>query len=127
MARIGTDDPQTTSTAYHAAVHANFFNRSFYFHALQTYLEASDNTCAPAVRIELHCNFVPDEHLYPMKSHFSRQIGKHRLSLFYFYSKEGIRERFFYHSLNDLRLLHNVRRNNSSFRRRSQHSATARP
>ena len=76
-------------------------------------LNATDYTSTTTIGIELQRDFVADQDLDPMKPHFASQIRKCHFSLFRFYSEQGVGERFFNHSLNELRLLHNVRRNNN--------------
>ena len=66
---------------------------------------SSDDSRSPAVRVELHRDRVAHEHLDPMKTHLSRQVGKDSFSIRRLYAKESVGQSFLHRGLNDLCLL----------------------
>lgn len=91
-----------------------FLTEVFTFMVERT-LDATDDSSPSAVRIELEGDLVTDQDLDPMKPHLSREIRKDSFFPSRFYAEECVGKCLFDHSLNELRLLHNVRRNNSRF------------
>ena len=89
--RIGADDPDATAALYRAAVHADLFDGSFYFH--ECFLCPPDNTSTAPIRIEVELYAITDQYFNSVQTHFAGEICKHDLAALKLHAKEGVRKR----------------------------------
>lgn len=71
-------------------------------------LVASNDTCAPSIRIKTHIHSITNQHLYTMQTHFASKVCEDYIPSTELHSKKGVRQRLFDDTLDNLLIGHMI-------------------